>query len=108
MSSVRRKDPEPVGDILKAYLRQCRLASGLNNQRIFSAWDDASGAGQYTVKKFFRDGKLYITLSSSVVRSQLSFQKDALIEKINSLLEGDELYDKDERFACPVTDLILK
>jgi hypothetical protein len=35
------------------------------------AWDQASGAAPYTIKRYFRDGKLFITLSSSVLCSQL-------------------------------------
>lgn len=108
MNRVERKNAQPIGDAIREYLRQCKLASGLNTQRVFAAWDDASGAAPYTVRRFFRDGKLYITLSSSVVRSQLYFQKDALVEKINAMLAKDELYDPDDKFACPVKELILK
>ena len=108
MSRVPRKNAQPVGDAIKEFLRQYHLAAGLNNQRVFAAWDNASGAAQYTVKRFFRDGKLYITLSSSVVRSQLSFQKDTLVEKINGMLVADELFDLEEKNATLVKELILK
>lgn len=108
MNRVERKTAQPIGEAIREYLRQCRLASGLNTQRVFAAWDDASGAASYTVKRFYREGKLYITLTSSVVRSQLYFQKDALVEKINALLAKDELYDPDDKYACPVKELILK
>ena len=85
-----------------------KLTSGLNTQRIFAAWDAASGAGRYTVRRFFRDGRLYITVDSSVVRSQLSFQRDTLIEKINALLAQDELFTRDDARVGIVKELILK
>ena len=65
-----------MDELVKQYIRSMKLAAGLNTQRIFAAWDACSGAGEFTLKRFFRDGKLYITLSSSVVRNQLHFQKE--------------------------------
>lgn len=108
MSRVPRKTAITVDEALKAFLRQSRLTAGLNTQRIFSAWDQASGAGLYTVRRFFRDGKLYITVNSSVVRSQLLFQKDALVEKINSILSDDILFDGEDKAVGFVKELILK
>ena len=70
--------------------------------------DAASGAGRYTVRRYFRDGKLYITVDSSVVRSQLSFQRDVLLEKINALLAQDELFTCDDPRSGCVKELILK
>jgi len=84
------------------------LGSGHNTYRIFEAWDNASGAAQYTLRRYFRDGKLYITLNNSVVRGQLFFQKDALLEKINHLLEEDPLFIRDDAKVGFVKELILK
>lgn len=108
MSRIERKEAQTVGDALKEFLKAYHLTPGLNTQRIFAAWDDASGAASFTIKKFFRDGKLYITLNSSVVRSQLSFQKKELIAKINAILEKDHLFSKDEPKVGYVNELILK
>lgn len=103
-----RKTALSVGDALKEFLKQSRLSPGLNTRRVFAAWDQASGAGPYTLKKFYRDGKLHITLSSSVIRSQLSFQRAVLLEKINEILASDELFSKDEASVGYVKELILK
>jgi len=108
MSRVARKTAMPLAEAIQEYLKAARLTSGLNTQRIFAAWDAASGAGRYTVRRFFRDGKLYITVDSSVVRSQLSFQRDTLIEKINALLAQDELFTQDDARVGCVKELILK
>lgn len=108
MSRVARKTAVSLGEAIREYLRANKLTAGLNTQRVFAAWDAASGAGRYTVRRFFRDGKLYITVDSSVVRSQLSFQREALIEKINALLAQDELFTRDDSRAGFVQELILK
>ncbi len=108
MSRVARKTAMSLAEAIQEYLKAARLTAGLNTQRIFAAWDAASGAGRYTVRRFFRDGKLYITVDSSVVRSQLSFQRDTLIEKINALLAQDELFTQDDARVGVVKELILK
>lgn len=97
-----------MDEVINLYIKSMKISSGLNTQCIFSAWDDASGAAQFTLKKFFRDGKLYITLSSSVVRNQLSFQKDTIIQKMNEILSRNELFMKDDERVSFVKELILK
>ena len=106
MSRVARKTALPLEELIQEFIRTSRLTPGLNTRRIFAAWDAASGAGRYTVRRFFRDGKLYITVDSSVVRSQLSFQREVLLEKVNALLAQDELFTGDGSRA--VQELILK
>ena len=108
MSRVARKTAVPLSELIHEYLRASKLASGLNTQRIFAAWDAASGAGRYTIRRFFRDGKLYITVDSSVVRSQLSFQRETLLAKVNALLAQDDMFTRGEGEADIVKELILK
>ena len=105
---LRRKQAVSMEEIVSQYIKSMRLAAGLNTQRIFAAWDACSGAGPYTLKRFFRGGKLYITLNSSVIRSQLYFQRDILIEKMNEFLAKDTLFTDDNRTVGFVKELILK
>lgn len=97
-----------MDELVKQYIRSMKLAAGLNTQRIFAAWDACSGAGEFTLRRFFRDGKLYITLSSSVVRNQLHFQKEDLVEKMNRFLSNDSLFTEDNRTVGYIRELILK
>ena len=90
MNRIRKKEAEAIGDILKNMLVSSGLGMSHNTRRIYKAWDDASGAAGYTSGRFLKDGILYITLSSSVVRSQLMFQKDFILMKINELLKESE------------------
>ena len=97
-----------MDELVKQYIKSMKLASGLNTQRIFEAWDACSGAGEFTLRRFFRDGKLYITLSSSVVRNQLHFQKQDLVEKMNRFLLDDSLFTEDNSTVGFLQELILK
>jgi hypothetical protein len=105
---IARKKALSMDELVRMYIESMRLAPALNTRRIFAAWDEASGAGPYTLRRFFRDGRLYITLSSSVVRNQLSFQSQALVEKMNAILSKDELFARDDTRVSFVKELILK
>jgi hypothetical protein len=105
---LHRKEAVSMAELVDRYIKGMKLAAGLNTQRVFAAWDACSGAGPFTLKRFYRGGKLYITLNSSVIRNQLSFQKDALVEKMNAFLSQDALFTADNRAAGYVEELILR
>ena len=106
--AIRRKEALSMQEVIEEYIKSAKIASGLNTQRIFAAWDECSGAGPFTLKRYFRSGTLYITLNSSVIRNQLSFQKEALIEKMNATLSGDPLFTSDNRTVGFIKELVLK
>ena len=64
---IRRKEALTMEEVIGEYIKSAKIASGLNTQRIFAAWDACSGAGPFTLRRYFRGGKLYITLSSSEI-----------------------------------------
>ena len=105
---IHRKEAVGMEQVVKEFIHSMKLTSGLNTQRVFAAWDACSGAGPYTLKRFYRGGKLYITLSSSVIRNQLYFQTDALVRKMNAFLEADELFTADGEGTAGIQQLILK
>ncbi len=105
---LHRKEAMSMDEIVHQYIKSMKIAAGLNTQRIFAAWDACSGAAPFTLRRFFRDGKLYITLDSSVTRNQLYFQKDVLLEKMNAFLSKDELFTEDNRTVSYIKELILK
>lgn len=106
-NKLRRKEAVGMEVLIEQYIREMKLASGLNRQRVSEAWDAVSGAARYTVDRFFRDGVLYCTIGSSVVRNQLYFQRTYLIDKINEYLEKDGSFIK-ETPGPPVKNIVLK
>ena len=108
---VRLERREAVGmeQLIEEYIRDMKLSSGLNEQRVFAAWDEASGAGPYTLGKSFRKGVLYCNLSSSALRQRLFFQRTEILRKMNEILKEDSLYTKVETSeANYVKYIILK
>ena len=108
IKGVPRKEAIGMDQVVPLYIKAMKLDAGLNTQRVFAAWDEVSGVREYTIGKFYRDGKLRVTLSSSMVRSHLEFQKDALLLALNSFLEKDTLFSKDCVKVGYVKEIILR
>ena len=108
-NKMRRQNAVGMDELVKQFIREMRLSSGLNRQRVDDAWNQVSGASRYTLSTNFVDGTLYCTLSSSIVRNQLYFQKDFILKEINDFLKKDELFtwDWDGKGDC-VKVLVLK
>ncbi len=94
-NGLRRQDAVGMDVLVDQYIRQMKLSSGLKRQRAEDAWKAVSGAGRYTLDVALYNGMLTCTLSSSVVRNQLHFQRDLLLKGINEYLKDDELFRKD-------------
>lgn len=105
---IRRRKAVPMSEIVDSYIRSMRIAAGLNTQLVYRLWDEVTGAGQFTLRKFYRGGTLYVTLSSSVVRRELYFQKETILEKINARLAEDPLFTEDNRSAGYVREIVMK
>jgi predicted nucleic acid-binding Zn ribbon protein len=105
---ISRKNAVPLSAAILEYLKEAHLTTGLNTRRIFSAWDAVSGAAPFTIKRYFRSGKLYITLNSSVVRNQLKPRKEFLLQQLNDRLARDEFFDRDDINASWVEEIVLK
>lgn len=108
VTRISRKEALKLDTVISDWIRSMRLAAPLNTQRIFAAWDEATGAAPYTLKKFFRAGTLYVTINSSVIRNQLYFQTAGIIEKMNAILDGDSLFTKGNHTVGHVEKIVLK
>ena len=105
---IKRKNAVTIGSAIREFLGESKLRPGLNTRRIFAAWEEASGAGPLTLKRFYRSGKLYITLASAVVRSQLYPQRKTLTDKMNEILSRDEFFSPEDKSVSWIEELILK
>ena len=105
---IGRKEAQGMRELVEQYIKEMKLAAGFNRQRVFEAWDAVSGASRYTVGRFFRDGMLYCTISSSVVRNQLYFQRDILVRKMNEYLRSEDVMVCGNDDSDLIKNLILK
>ena len=91
-NKLRRKDAVGMDELVSQFVRDMKLTAGLNRQRVSDAWSKVSGAGKYTLSTAYDKGVLTCFISSSLVRNQLYFQRDILIQKMNEFLSKDELF----------------
>ena len=109
-NNARLSRREAVGmDVLvEAFIKEMKLSSGLNGQRIFAAWDAISGAAPYTTRKYLKNNILYCYISSSMLRQQLYFRRDELINGINELLKDDPLFSPDDPKTSFIKGIVLQ
>lgn len=105
---IYRKQAQSLDEVVQEVIKDMKISAGLNTRRIFAAWDEASGMASHTIRRFFRDGKLYITLNSSMVRNSLFLSRELLVAKINAILDDDPLFVKDDPRVKKVEEIILK
>ena len=105
--SLERKEPMQMDNIMPLFLKAMRLSAGMDVHLVLSAWDKVTGAAPYTLSKFLKDGLLICGISSSVVRNQLFFNRDAIIEEINRVVTSDPLYSN-TGCTAPVKSLVLR
>lgn len=88
---MKRENTQLIKDILREFIKEEHLEDGLQRVRIFSAWDLVVGdaGARATTNKFFRDGILYCTINSSIVRTQLYYRKEEIVQQMNKLLSSD-------------------
>lgn len=84
-----------IGDALKEFIESNRLEKGLDKVNAKEAWVKVMGVAisKYTTDIKLDRGTLFVQLSSSVLREELSYGKEKIIKLLNEEL-GKELIAK--------------
>jgi|TARA_B110000914_G_scaffold186769_1_gene170896 hypothetical protein len=66
------------------------LNSGLNNVKVQKLWQETMGSNvnSYTKEITLKNKTLYVSLSSSVLRQELSYGKQKIVDLINKEIGG--------------------
>jgi hypothetical protein len=88
----RKGDNNPIGNVLNEFIKSNRLEEGLDKILVKNAWKSVMGNAidKYTTAVNFERDTLYIQLSSSVLREELSYGREKIIKMMNEEL-GKEL-----------------
>ena len=91
----RLNDQNTVGDVLKHIIEVNKLQTGLNQIDVREAWKNLMGNGvnHYTQNVILKGSVLYVELSSSVLREELSHGKSKIIAMVNEELRRDVVRD---------------
>jgi hypothetical protein len=87
----RNNDNQPIQDILKEFVKTNNLEGGLDKVNAREAWTNLMGNGvnNYTTAIELKHETLYVQLSSSVLREELSYGKEKIVNMLNESLGKD-------------------
>ncbi|GAB1855779.1 DUF721 domain-containing protein [Flavobacteriaceae bacterium MHTCC 0001] len=87
----RHNEHISIKDALKEFVESNRLEKGLNKVNAAEAWAKLMGNGvnNYTNSVVLERDVLYVQLSSSVLREELSYGKQKIIDMLNEELGKD-------------------
>jgi hypothetical protein len=87
----RNNEHLKLSDVLKEFVSENRLQDGLDKVDVKQAWASLMGNGvnNYTTNVQLKRDILYVDLSSSVLREELSYGKEKIITMLNEHLEKE-------------------
>ena len=87
----RKKDNLPLSEALSDFIQENKLQKGIDKVNAREAWERLMGNGvnNYTTGVELHNHTLYVALSSSVLREELSHGKSKIIEMLNEELGKD-------------------
>jgi len=82
---MKRHNTQKLGEVLKEVLQTQRLDTKLHELQLIESWEKVLGA---TVKKYTTDisiynQKLYVKLSSSILKNDLMLSREKLVQALN-------------------------
>jgi len=94
-----RINTRKINEVLKEFLRENNLDVRFKERELVESWEEMVGrtVNRATKNIYIRDRKLFVVLSSSVVRNELYMLKNEIVRKLNERV-GEQI----------ITELILK
>ena len=91
----RKNDNLPLSEALNDFIQKNKLQHGIDKVNAREAWINLMGNGvnNYTTAIELRNETLYVSLSSSVLREELSHGKSKILDMLNEEL-GKNLVKK--------------
>ncbi|MDR1402929.1 MAG: DUF721 domain-containing protein [Tannerellaceae bacterium] len=83
---MKRKNAQTIGEILRDFFdNNDELRKKILEIRVKRAWGEVLGPmiQQYTRSIYIKNDVLYVSLTSSVLRNELSLSRDKLIKSLN-------------------------
>ncbi len=91
----RFNEEQSLGDVLKQFMQDNRLQTGMDKIDVREAWKNLMGNGvnNYTREIMLKGTTLYVELTSAVLREELSYGKAKIIKMINEELKREVVKD---------------
>lgn len=90
---MNKSNERPLKQVIDSMLDAYKLKSGINEVRIINEWENAVGSliSQKTDKIFVKRRKLYVYMSSSVIKNELVYAREEIISRLNEAIGEDAI-----------------
>jgi predicted nucleic acid-binding Zn ribbon protein len=88
---VRRSKTISLAEAMQDYIKEMNLGDKLREVSLIESWETMVGKAiaSRTSRVYIKDSVLYVHLTSSIVRNELSMLREALKEKLNTQAGGE-------------------
>jgi hypothetical protein len=88
--SKREKESYKIKDLMPHMLQENKLQKGIDQFDVKEAWENVMGKGvmSYTESIKLNNNTLYIKLTSSALREELSYGKEKIVKMLNESLKN--------------------
>jgi hypothetical protein len=88
---AKEKNLHSLSEALNAFIKENKLQKGMDKVMVREAWEKImdNGVNNYTTSVELRNNTLFVSLSSSVLREELSHGKSRIIDMLNEELKKD-------------------
>ncbi|MCQ2184600.1 MAG: DUF721 domain-containing protein [Bacteroidales bacterium] len=103
--NISRRECVTLGQAIEKLLGGTGISEGLMADDVCRAWDRICGLPQGTAERRYSGGNLYVTFSSSALRTMMYPHKESLMARLNSYLAANP------RFAdidTPVRNIVFR
>lgn len=93
--SKRENDSFSIEDLMKTFIKENNLTKGMQKIKVEETWNKMMGPGvaTHTTSVKLQNKTLIISLTSSVLREELSYGKEKIIKMMNEEI-GEEVITK--------------
>jgi len=86
-----KKNSQSLGEILDEFIKSQHLDGKLYETRLINAYPEIVGSGisSHTKNLYIKDGILYISFDSSVIRNEMQLMRQSLISRLNGHIGHD-------------------
>lgn len=85
---MRRSETIKISELIKQSISVNKLGDGIDKVRVKTIWKDLTGdfVTNATTDIYFDKGKLYVSINSSIIRSEIMLIRSELVKRINKEL----------------------
>lgn len=93
---MKHWNEQPLGNAIREFFEENPTLRGkIQEIRVLRAWNEIlePTVAYYTRNVYVKNGVLHVSLTSSVLRSELLLHKEQLIKKLNGYAQANVIYE---------------